>query len=357
MILAGDIGGTKTNLAFFEEIDLSAAQGTPVVEQRFPSREYGSLDEIVRRFVTEHRLSVKSACFGIAGPVRQGCCEATNLPWVVDSQRLACELGIETVGLINDLEANAYGIPALQPEDFAVLNEGAFGDGATKAFSPTRPLAHSPTRPLAESGGANAAIIAAGTGLGEAGMFWDGLGYRPLGSEGGHTDFAPSDELELELYSWLHAHWPDHVSWERVLSGPGLQNIYRFLRDTGRGEEPAWLAEAIGQGDPSAAISRAALEGRSALCRQALDMFVAFYGVEAGNLALTFMATGGLFVGGGIAPKILDRMKSETFMQRFTAKGRLRPLMETIPVRVILNEKTALLGAARAAGAAIGGGA
>jgi glucokinase len=321
MLLAGDIGGTKTNLAFFE---VEGERLKPVAAGTFSSREHASLDEIVRQFVSAHSLRVKYACFGIAGPVRHGRCEATNLAWVVDAHQLARELAIETITLINDLEANAYGIAVLEPKDFVVLNEGVPDEGG------------------------NAAVIAAGTGLGEAGLYWDGKQHRAFAGEGGHADFAPRSALEIELLRYLLTQF-EHVSYERVLSGPGLYNIYKFLRDTGRGEEPAWLTEEICQHDPSAAISQAALAGKCALCMQALDLFVALYGAKAGNLALTIMAAGGVFVGGGIAPKILEKLTDGTFMAAFTAKGRLKPVLEAMPVRVILNDKTALLGAARCA--------
>jgi glucokinase len=317
MILAGDIGGTKTNLAFFE-----AATGPPVAAGTFSSGEHSSLGVIVRRFVTEHSLHIEQACFGIAGPIKNGRCVTTNLPWIVDAQELASELGIESVSLINDLEANAHGIDALQQQDFVVLQPGA--PDVT----------------------ANTAIISAGTGLGEAGLFWDGKRHCPFACEGGHTDFAPGNDLEAELLAWLRTQWT-HVSWERVLSGPGLHNIYRFLRDTGRGDEPAWLSEEMQEHDPAAAISLAALEGRSGLCEQALELFVSLYGAEAGNLALKLMATGGLFVGGGIAPKILEKMKDGTFIKAFCDKGRMKPLLEAMLVSVILNDKSALFGAAR----------
>lgn len=327
MFLAGDIGGTKTNLAYFEvegeHLKLVAA-GT------FSSREHAGLEAIVRQFVSGYTLRVEYACFGVAGPVRHGRCEATNLPWVVDARQLASELGIETVTLINDLEANAYGIAALEPKDFVVLN-----DGASDAEG-------------------NAAVIAAGTGLGEAGLYWDGKQHRAFACEGGHADFAPRNGLEMDLLRYLRTQF-EHVSYERVLSGPGLYNIYKFLRDAGRGEEPAWLSEEMRQHDPSAVISRAALEGSCALCVQALDLFVALYGAKAGNLALTIMAAGGVFVGGGIAPKILEKLTDGTFMAAFTAKGRLKPVLEAMPVRVILNDKTALLGAARCAYLSVSG--
>lgn len=319
MILAGDIGGTKTNLALFEA---DGVQLKPIVEATFPSHEHTGLEDIVQRFLSAHAVRVEQASFGVAGPVRHGRCEAVNLAWVVDAQPLACLLGLETVGLINDLEANAYGIAALTPQDLIVLNAGT---------------------PEAEG---NAAVIAAGTGLGEAGLYWDGKRHRPFASEGGHADFAPRRALEVELLRYLLAEF-EHVSWERVLSGPGLYNVYRFLRDTGRGVEPPWLRKEMRQHDPSAAISRAGLAGTCGLCVQALDLFVSLYGAEAGNLALKVMATGGVFIGGGIAPKIIDKLKAGTFMQAFMGKGRLKPLLEAMPVRVILNDKTALLGAAR----------
>ena len=319
MILAGDIGGTSTRLAFFK---VQAGRLTPVVEAKYPSREHQSLNEIVSAFVSAHTFTVQHACFGIAGPVRYGRVETSNLAWVVDAETLAHELGLEKVGLINDLEANAYGIAALEEKDFAVLNAGA-----------------------PDSRG-NAAVISAGTGLGEAGLFWDGQRYHPFACEGGHADFSPRNELEVELFRYLMGKF-GRVSYERALSGPGLHQIYQFLRDTGRGEEPAWLIEEMRRQDPSALISQVGLEGRSALCVQALDLFIALYGAEAGNLALKMMATGGLYVGGGIAPKIIEKLRGPAFMEAFTAKGRFKSLLEAIPVRVILNDKTALLGAAR----------
>jgi glucokinase len=321
MILAGDIGGTNARLAHFEVVQ---GHVQPVVEETFPSRGSASLDDIVRTFVTKHNLRVTHACFGIAGPIRHGRSETINLPWVVDAEQLAQQLGLATVWLINDLEANAYGVAALAPEDFAILNEGT-PDAA-----------------------GNAAVIAAGTGLGEAGLYWDGKQHWPFASEGGHASFAPDNALQVELLQYLQQQFA-HVSWERVLSGPGLYNIYTFLRDTQRSLEPAWLTEELRQVDPPAAIAGAALAGTSDLCVQALDLCVALYGAEAGNLALKVMATGGVFVGGGIAPKIVAKLKEPTFMQAFCAKGRLQAVLEAIPVRVIMNDRTALYGAARCA--------
>ena len=321
MILAGDVGGTNTRLAVFDD---KGGRLTPTAEATFPSREHPSLESVLRKFNAAHPLPIDGACFGIAGPVRHGRSDATNLPWVVDARLVARELGLQAVGLINDLEANAYGIAALEPNDFDVLNAGA---------------------PDAEG---NQAIISAGTGLGEAGLTWDGTQHRPFATEGGHSDLAPRNHLEMELLGYLLKQF-QRVSYERVVSGPGLLNIYRFLRDTGRGEEPAWLAEKMRDQDPGAVVSQAALDGKSDLCVQALDLFVSLYGAEAGNLALKLLATGGVYLGGGIAPKIISKLQDPIFLNAFTAKGRLKPLLQAMPVRVILNDRTALLGAARCA--------
>lgn len=319
MILAGDIGATNSRLAFFTE---RGGRPEPVVEATYPSRDHANLEAIVKTFLSAHDLPIEVACFGIAGPVRHGRSDTTNLPWDVDARELAQVLHLRSVGLLNDLEAHAYGIDLLAPDDFVTLNQGA----------------------LDASG--NAAVIAAGTGLGEAGLYWNGQQHLPFAGEGGHASFAPSDPLQIELLRFLSLEF-GHVSWERVLSGPGLHNIYRFLRDTGRGEEPTWLTEEMQQHDPSAVISQAALAETSALCRQALELFVVLYGAEAGNLALKLMATAGVYVGGGIAPKIIQKLVGSTFMEAFVAKGRLKPLLQQIPVRIIMNDKVALLGAVR----------
>jgi glucokinase len=321
MILAGDIGGTSSRLACFK---VDNGRLALVAERTYPSRQYKGLDEIAVAFASAQRGTIRSACFGIAGPVRNGRVTTPNLAWIVDSQALARQLHLPAVSLINDLEANAHGIAALEPKDFVTLNPGL---------------------PNAQG---NTAVISVGTGLGEAGLFWDGQTHHPFACEGGHADFAPRTDLEIELLKYLRARF-EHVSWERVLSGPGLYTIYEFLRDTQRGEEPASLAEEIKTKDPSAVISKAGLEGRCELCVQALDLFVSLYGAEAGNLGLKIMATGGVFIGGGVAPKILKKLQEPTFLQAFTAKGRMRPLVESMPVRVILKETTALLGAARCA--------
>ena len=319
MILAGDIGGTHARLAFFQSQN---GHLTPVAEGVFPSRDHSGLDEIVGQFVAKQSLRPDVACFGVAGPVRNGKVETSNLPWTVEASRLAGELHLPSALLINDLEANAWGIASLGDQDQIALNR-------VKGM------------PVG-----NQAVISAGTGLGEAGLFWNGSGYEIFASEGGHCDFAPRTELEVELLRYLVARF-GHVSFERIVSGPGLVNVYNFLRDTHRGEEPQWLTDELAQGDQAATISRAAVAGKSVLAENALDLWISIYGAEAGNLALKLMATGGVFLGGGIAPKIVSKLSGPLFMQAFVSKGRLQPLLESIPVKVITNDKIALFGAAR----------
>ena len=321
MILAGDIGGTHTRLAFFEFADGHFRLGPASV---FPSRDYAGLDEIVTKFVQSVGVHPEAACFGIAGPVRNGRVSTSNLPWVIDSQVMAKELQVAKAILINDLEASAWGIAALNPGDAYPLNQvtgEVFG---------------------------NQAVIAAGTGLGEAGIWSDGVQSRIIASEGGHADFAPRNDLEVALFRYLCTKF-GHVSYERVLSGPGLVNVFRFLRDTNRGTAPEWLTEEMEQSDPAAAITRAADDEICGMSAQALQIFISVYGAEAGNLALRMMATGGVFLAGGIAPKILPHLSQPAFVNAFLDKGRLRPVLEKIPVKVITNDRLALLGAARCA--------
>ncbi len=323
MILAGDIGGTHARLAYFQSLDHRL---TLKAEGVFPSREHSGLDEIVTQFLNSQGTRPDVACFGVAGPVRNGKVETSNLPWTVEASRLASELQLPSVLLINDLEANAWGIASLEEKDLVALNR-------VKGI---------PT--------GNQAVISAGTGLGEAGLNWDGAGYNIFASEGGHTDFAPRNELEIDLLRYLAARF-GHVSYERIVSGPGLVNVYHFFRDTHRGEEPAWFTEELAHGDAAATISRAAISGKTALAEHALDLWISIYGAEAGNLALKLMATGGIYLGGGIAPKLVTRLAGPLFMQAFLSKGRMQPLLESIPVKVITNDKIALFGAARYAAA------
>lgn len=320
MILAGDIGGTNARLAYF---DVVKGKFSLVSVTIFPSRNFSSLDEIAAKFIDTMSVVPEVACFGIAGPVLNGRVETSNLPWVIEASKLSRELRVKNVLLINDLEATAWGIAALEEKDLVTLNAGKGGVG-------------------------NQAVVAAGTGLGEAGLHWDGSQHHVFACEGGHTDFAPRNELEMDLLHYLTAQF-GHVSYERVLSGPGLVNVFHFLRDTGRGTEPKWLADEMRETEPAAAISQAAMEGKCPLSEHALNIFISIYGAEAGNLALKMLATGGVFLAGGIAPKILSKLKEPFFMQSFLDKGRMRPLLESMPMQVIMNDKIALLGAAQCA--------
>lgn len=319
MILAGDIGGTSARLALFARTDGGVRLHCDVT---YPSRDYPGLAEIAQAFLGAYPTALDAVCFGIAGPVQHGRVKTPNLPWTIEAHALANALGIARVELINDLEANAWGIDALGATDVVMLQAGS-----------------------ADPRG-NAAVIAAGTGLGQAGLYWDGRIHRPFASEGGHVEFAPRTALEAELLAHLLGKW-DHVSVERVLSGPGLVTIYEFLKATGRERGVVAVAERMQQDDPAKVIAEAAESGECPLCRAALELFVAVYGAVAGNLALTLLATGGVWIGGGIAPKILSALATPRFIAAFRAKGRMRALMESIPVRVILNPKTALLGAGR----------
>jgi glucokinase len=323
IILAGDVGGTKTNMAFFE-----AQHGklVPMIEVQYVSRDFASFDELAKLFLKQHPQQADYACFGVAGPCRHGVCKAMNLPWIVDAKKLRIELNVPWVWVINDLEATAYSIQILGPEEFAVIQNG--GDDAD----------------------GNAAVIAAGTGLGEAGLLWDGHRHRPFACEGGHSDFAPRNALESELFLFLLKEC-GHVDWERVLSGPGLHNIYRFLCTRPEAKPSAEVAAQLLQKvpPPPAVISRAAMEQRCPVCVEALDLFVSLYGAEANNLALKMMATGGVYIGGGIAPRILPALMTGTFVKAFNDNGWLSSVLEQIPVRVILTDKAALLGAAQCA--------
>ena len=322
LVLAGDVGGTNTRLALFHVRADGALE--QVIEQTYPSHDYKSLEDIVTLFLQNHPSKPDFAAIGIAGPIRDGKCVATNLPWIVDSKILISRSGVEKLALLNDLEANAYGIATLAPTDFELIRAG---DSASKG---------------------NAAVVSAGTGLGEAGMYWDGGDYHPFATEGGHSSFAPEGELQGELFQYLATRF-GHVSCERVISGPGLQNVFEFLRDVKHVEVPDWLATELKSGDAAATISNAALAGKSDICSQALDLFVAAYGAEAGNFALNILATGGVYIGGGIAPKIRDKIRSSVFTDGFLNKGRMQKLLETVPIRIILNDQTALRGAARGA--------
>jgi len=321
MILAGDIGGTNARLAYFQPQN---GHFQLVAERVFPSREHSELGEIVTQFVNDSGMRPDAACFGIAGPVRNGRVETSNLPWVIEQSRLATQIRLPSTLLINDLEASAWGIGALSSGDLVALN------------SVSGPVV------------GNQAVIAPGTGLGEAGLFWDGTRHHVFACEGGHCDFAAQNDQEIDLLRYLKARY-GHVSYERILSGPGLVNVYEFLRDSGYGKESAEFAAGFQKGDGPASVSRAALAGTDAMAEKALEIWISVYGAEASNLALKAMATGGLFLAGGISPKVLAGLTGPLFMQSFLSKGRMRALMEAIPVQVVTNEKAGLLGAARCA--------
>ncbi|MGD8776527.1 MAG: glucokinase [Syntrophobacterales bacterium] len=320
-VLAGDIGGTKTNLGFFRQ---GRTRPAAKVIETYSSREAPNLEWIIARFLDKHQVPVQSACFGIAGPVINGRCQTTNLPWYVAEDKIKKRFEWAHVSLINDLTATAHAIPLLNSRELFRLNKAKSRKGQ------------------------NLALVAPGTGLGKALLIFRDGEYVPVPSEGGHIDFSPNTEAEIKLWRYLHKRF-GHVSVERVLSGPGLVNIYLWLKDTGRHRIPTWLARNMEEMDPARAITEAALDGKHPVCVAALNMFVSIFGAVAGNLALIAMTTGGVYLGGGIPPKILPKLKESMFMQAFTNKGRFSELLEKIPVRVILNEQAALLGAAHCA--------
>ncbi len=322
MILAGDIGGTKTVISLYQHTGQKKLEQLRL--ETYPSKDYLSLDTILHEFLKQSpQQSLQAACFGVAGPVINGQCHTTNLPWSLNEVSLSKVIDTPTVKLLNDLEATAFGMLYLDSHERVILNQGK------------------------DNASGNIAVLAAGTGLGEAMLYWDGKQHQPIASEGGHCDFAPRNEREIELLKYLHQRLNGHVSYERILSGPGLFNVYQFLRDTGYGSEPGWLNEELQTGDPSAVISCHALANDDPLCAAALEMFVGIYGAEAGNLALKCLATGGVYIGGGIAPKILPALTGGIFMGAYLDKGRFAALLKDIPVSVATNPQTALLGAAQ----------
>jgi glucokinase len=321
MILAGDVGGTKVELAAY---GFQQGQLTPAEEKRYPAQNYAGLAAVVHEFLDTYDLrgKITAACFGVPGPVREGKLKLTNLPWLLDSRILSLELGIEHLFLINDLEANGYGIPELAPQQIYVLSEG---DASVAG---------------------NRGLISAGTGLGEAVLVWNGRTHVPIASEGGHCDFAARTEDEIDLLRYLQKQLGGRVSFERVVAGIGLRNIYAFLRDVKKMEEPKWLRERMQTEDPNAVVGELGESGQSEICARTLDMFISAYGAEAGNLALKVLAVGGIYLGGGIAPKLLKTLRAGSFMKAFTDKGRLSGLLEQTPVRIILESRAALMGAA-----------
>lgn len=322
MYIVGDIGATKTNIVV---VDSFHGKFKPIFEQSYVSKNYDSLRTIVKKIIEEDinksSVHIQGACFGVAGPVKNGKCEATNLPWIIDSKKIAEVVGIkaEDVHLLNDLEAAAYGIDLIEEKDIYVLNKGNPQKNGTRC------------------------LISAGTGLGESIIIWDGKKYKPIPTEGGHTDFAPRSKIEIDLLSYLMNKY-GRVSYERILSGPGLLNVYNFFRETQYDEAPVWLLERFKNEDPSAVISELGMEKKDECCEKSIELFVSVYGAEAGNLALKSLATGGVYIGGGIAPKILGKIKEGAFMQSFTNKGRLSVMVAQMPVKVLLNSKLPLFG-------------
>ncbi len=316
-VVAGDIGGTKTRLALVEVV---GSQVRIEHERNYPSRDFASFETLLAGFLKDIQGPALAA-FGVAGPVLDNAVRTTNLPWYIEADSLRRRFGFEACTLLNDLEATARGLPALATDDLLSLQPGA------------------------PDANGNAAIIAAGTGLGEAGMYWDGDRYHPYATEGGHASFSPQTELEFALLCYLQSRYT-HVSWERVVSGMGLIDLHDFLRDYRKVALPQWQADEMRESDAAAVISRAAFSGSDDICVETMDVFTQLYGAEAGNLALKTMSRGGLYIGGGIAPKILPLLQQGIFMQAFLNKGRMRPLLEAMPVRVILNDRVALYGPA-----------
>ena len=321
MILAGDVGGTKVALALF---DFQSGVLHHAAEKRYPAKDYTGLEAIVKEFLGEQQQEgkISAACFGVPGPVRHGVLRLTNLPWTLDSRKLSLDLGIDHLFLINDLEANGYGIPELKSDQIFTLSAGD------------------------PSVAGNRALISAGTGLGEAFLVWNGKRHIPMASEGGHCDFAARNDDDIDLLRHLQKKLGGRVSYERVIAGVGMKDVYDFLRDGRKMDEPAWLRQRMETEDPNAVIGELGEGGKSEICAKTLDIVVGAYGAEAGNLALKVLATGGVYVGGGIAPKILKKLQDGTFMKAFADKGRLSDLLVQTPVRVILESRAALMGAA-----------
>jgi len=324
MILAGDVGGTKVHLALY---NFDGGTLKSIRDEKFPAHKYACLDDVVKEFLGAAegpKPEIAACCFGCPGPVRDGRLKLTNLPWTLDARDLQKSLGIEHIFLINDLEANGYGIPEL---------------GADKVFT---------LHPGDPSSVGHRGLIAAGTGLGECLLIWNPQTRRhqPLPSEGGHVDFAPRTDREIALLQYLRSTLQGRVSSERVISGLGIKNVYAFLRDDQKMDEPQWLRDRMAAEDPNAVIGTCAEDGSSEICAETMKIFAAAYGAEAGNVALKVLAMGGIYLGGGIAPKVLKTLGSGGFTEAFLDKGRMAPLLESIPVRVILDDTCALLGAA-----------
>lgn len=314
-VFAGDVGATKTNLALFK---MNGGQGKVIKERNYRSQQYKSIAELTDEFLKD-QPKPDACCIGVAGPVFNGNAKLTNLDWELNSQEIARHLGLSNAFLINDLEATGYGLAMLTDEETVIIHKGS------------------------DEPSGNVAILAPGTGLGEAGIYFDGMVYHPFATEGGHSDFASRDKFDFEIYEYLQKKF-GHVSNERLICGPGIVNIYQFLKEEKKLEEPAWITDEIEQGDSPAVISRRI--DQSARCNETMRLFIRYLAHESANLALKMKATGGLFIGGGIAPQIIPLFEKYRFNASFISSGRMNHLLEKVPVRIILNTKTAMLGAA-----------
>lgn len=317
IILAGDIGGTKSNLSLFH---LEEGELIPIKEKSYPTKAYKSFEEVFHEFYSPDLPLIDAICLGVAGPVNKGRVAGTNFAWIIDENEIKKALNVKVATVINDMETNAFGLAALRKKDFEIIREGAGVPG-------------------------NAAIISPGTGLGEAGLFWDGTHFHPFPSEGGHCEFSPRSEFEVRLWRFLHKKF-GHVSWERIISGPGIFNLYQFLKEDGRKEEPEWFTKRLIKEDPAALISSCAAEGSFDLCKDTMQLFITYLAIESTQLALKLKATGGIFIGGGILPKNIKCLNKEVFNKHFLKSDKMRPLLDLVPVKLILNPKTSLYGAA-----------
>jgi glucokinase len=318
-VLAGDVGGTKTNLALYK---IAKGNFEVVLDKSYHSSGHATLIDIIKLFISENKLQLPDRiCAGVAGPIIHGKAKITNLSWDIDVLEMSSETGVKQVHLLNDLEATAYGLAGLTGDDVIMLHEG---DANVQG---------------------NMSIIAPGTGLGEAGLFWDGSCYHPFPTEGGHCDFCPRTDLDIALFHFLQKKY-GIVSWEKLVAGPGIHDIYLFLRSRGGNEEPLWLTDALAHDDPSAVISRTAVEYKDAVCTETMELFVRYLARESSNLVLKMKATGGLFLGGGIPPKIAPLLKSGNFYEEYLDCDRMQTLLGQVPIHIITNDKTAMIGAA-----------
>jgi len=316
IVLAGDLGATKMNVALYK---INGSDIEVIASKQYYCKDYNSLKEIVQNFTKEHKERPDTICVGVAGAVIENKAEIVNLGWGVDGDEVKIATGIDNVALINDLEANAYGLALLRAEDIVTIHEGG-------------------------QYGGNIAIIAPGTGLGEAGLFWDGKFYHPFATEGGHADFSPRTDLDMEITKYF-LKTEGIPSWDRIISGRGIRIIYNFLRDEKKFEEPEWLKEEFDEENPSAAISEAAINNKAAICVETMQLFTRYLARECCNLVLKMKATGGLFLGGGIPPKIQPLIQTKMFIDNYLDCDRQQDLVNIVPIKLIKNDKTALLGA------------